>query len=44
MCMFVYVHVTENYGDLVDGYSKYMAANHMVVQPEFNWLHMVQGL
>ena len=28
----------EDYGDLVDGQSKYLAANHMVVQPEFYWL------
>ena len=40
-----YECVTEEYGDLVDGHSKYMATNHMVVQPEFKclplfyWLH-----
>ena len=51
-----YECVTEEYGDLVDGHSKYMATNHMVVQPEFKclplfyWLPklhktlMVQGL
>ena len=34
-----YECVTEEYGDLVDGHSKYMATNRMVVQPEFfYWL------
>ena len=33
-----YECVTEEYGDLVDGHSKYMATNHMVVQPEFKCL------
>ena len=38
-------HMTEEYGDLVDGHSKYMATNHMVVQPEgYTKTLMVQGL
>ena len=38
-----YECVTEEYGNLVDGHSKYMATNHMVVQPEFKFLPLFIG-